>query len=263
MDERTVVSALLGAINDQIVVHPYGDALLVDLPLIYSDGDSVRLLVEPLGAGVRISDQASAYERLMLADVNTDAGRVAEAIAATVRTAGLSNIGGEEDEIATYGPVEDLGSMVLAVAQTAMKVEQLRWLAVRRAPLRFADRVVERVQSVARRDWRVERNAPMKLTSGRERPVTVSVETPSARAYVQALSAKDREQAAEHCFYLFNWAKVPDGSRVAALDGDREGWPSELITELSTVADVQFFADSGSLERAVRKALVSSADSRT
>jgi hypothetical protein len=262
MDKRTVVSALLGTINDQIAVHPYGDALLVDLPLGYSDGDSVRLLLEPLGSGVRISDRASAYERLMLAEVNTDGGKAAEAVAATVRTAGLSNIGGEEDEIATYGPIEELGAMLLAVGQASMKVEQLRWLAVRRPPLRFADRVVERVQAVARRDWRVERNAAIRLTSGRERPVTVAVETPAARAYVQALSSKDREQAAEHCFYLFNWADVPSDSRVAALDGSRDGWPSELIGELSTVASVQFYEDSGSLEKAVQKALVSSAGSR-
>jgi len=120
------VSALLGAINDQIVVHPYADSLLVDLPLTYSDGDSVRLLVEPLGSGVRVSDRASAFERLLLADVNTDTGRVAEAISAAIGAAGLSDIGGEEDEIATFGPMEDLSGMVIAVAQAALKVEQLR-----------------------------------------------------------------------------------------------------------------------------------------
>jgi hypothetical protein len=126
VDEETVVRALLGVIDGRVVVHPYADSLLVDLPLTYSDGDSVRLLVEPLGSEARVSDRASAFERLILADVNTDTGRVAEAISATIRAAGLSNIGGEEDEIATFGPVEDLGGMVIAVAQAALKAEQLR-----------------------------------------------------------------------------------------------------------------------------------------
>jgi len=126
VDEETVVRALLGAIDGRVVVRPYADSLLVDLPLTYGDGDSVRLLVEPLGSGVRVSDRASAFGRLILADVNADGGRVAEAIAAAIRTAGLSNIGGEGDEIVTFGPMEDLGGMVVAVAQAALKVEQLR-----------------------------------------------------------------------------------------------------------------------------------------
>ncbi len=259
MDKRVVISALLSSINDEIVTHEYGDGLLVDLPLTFSDGDSVRLLVEPMGSGVRVSDQASAYERLLMADVNPDAGRAAEAISATIRTAGLSNVGGEADELATFGPLDDLGAMVLAVAQTAMRVEQLRWLAVRRAPTRFSERVMERVQAAAHQNWRIERNASIPLTSGRERMVTLAVEAPNGTAYVQALSAKDREQSAEHCYYLFSWADVPSGTRVAALDGTSSNWPSELVSELSTVAEVEFFANTGSLERAVERALASSA----
>lgn len=262
MDRASVIGALLHSINDEITIHEYGDGLLVDLPLTYSDGDSVRLMLEPMGTGVRISDQAAAYERLLMAEVNTSSGRAADAIAATIRSSGLVNVGGEEDEIATFGPADDLGIMLLNVAQASMRVEQLRWLAVRRTPTRFADRVVQRVQSVARRDWRVERNAPLLLRSGRERSVTVAVETPAATAYVQALSAKDKDQAAEHCYYLFNWADVPSGSRVAALDGDPDAWPSALVTELATVADVEFFANTGAVERALNRALTTAAGNR-
>jgi len=91
MDKRMVISALLSSINDEIVLHEYGDGFLADLPLTFSDGDSIRLLLEPMGAGVRVSDQASAYERLMMADVNTDSRRAAEAIAATVRAGVVSS----------------------------------------------------------------------------------------------------------------------------------------------------------------------------
>jgi hypothetical protein len=262
MDRTSVTASLLRSINDRITVHEYGDGLLVDLPLTYGDGDSVRLLVEPMGAGVRVSDRAAAYERLLLADVNTDTGRVTEAITTTVRVAGLANVGGEEDELATFGPLDDLGAMILAVAQASIRVEQLRWLAVRRAPVRFADRVVERVQSAAGRDWKVERNAPLRLQSGRERAVTVAIETPTAAAYVQALSAKDKDHAAEHCFYLFTWADVPAQSRVAALDGERSDWPSGLLGELGSVADVEFLDDEGAVESAVRRALRETAAAR-
>jgi len=257
VDKRTVISALLGSINDEIATHEYGDGLLVDLPLTYSDGDSVRLMVEPMGTGVKVSDQASSYERLLMADVNPDSGKVAEAIAATIRTARLSNVGGEVDEIATFGPLEDLGTMLISVAQAAIRVEQLRWLALRRTPVRFSERVVERVRAMAQQKWHVERNAAIPLTSGRQRVVTLSVAAPEATAYVQALSTRDREQSAEHCFYLFSWSDVPSGTRVAALDGHRTEWPNELVSELSTVADVEFFANTESFERAIGRALAS------
>jgi hypothetical protein len=255
----TVISALLGATNDGTTVHEYGDGFLVDLPLTYSDGDSVRLLIEPVGGGYRVSDQASAQERLLMADVTTEHGRVAEAIAATIRAAGLVNIGGEADELAVFGSAEDLGRSIWAVGSAAMRIEQLRWLAVRRPPVKFAERVVERVTNAAREGWKVRKNAPIRLTSGRERPVTVAVTQGTTAAYVQALSSSDFEKAAEHCHYLFSFAEDRHTGRVAALAGEPGSWPSAIVKELGSIADIEYFGRPGSLESAVERALAGTA----
>mgnify|MGYP000541331781 CR=1 FL=1 len=87
---------------------------------------------------------------------------------------------------------------VLAVAQASMRVDQLRWLAVKQPPVRFPDRVVTRIKAWATNDGRqVRREAPVRLTSGRQRPVTVQVSSANKAAYVQAVSGRDQEQAAE------------------------------------------------------------------
>src|SRR4051794_25057814 len=174
MDAATAVGAILRAINDQTVVRPYGDGLLVDLPLTYGDGDAVRVLVEPMGSGYRVSDRAVAATAASMAGVNLELGRPAEAFAEAVRGASLNGINSAPGELATFGDSEDLGRLVLDVAQASMRVDQLRWLAVRQSYIRFTDRVTQRVQTWAG-DREIRRNATVPLRSGRSRTVTLSV----------------------------------------------------------------------------------------
>jgi hypothetical protein len=253
VDPTMTVGAILRTINDQTIVRPYGDGLLVDLPLTYGDGDAVRVLVEPMGSGFRVSDRAVAATQLSMAGVNVAAGRPAEAFAETVRNAGLSGLNTAPGELATFGTAQDLGRLVLDVAQASMRVEQLRWLAVRHSLTRFPDRVVDRVKSWAQDSRQVQREALVSLRSGRKRQVTLRVSSRSRSAYIQAVSSRDRDQAAEHCYYIFDLSEVPKENRIAALDGGREDWPSEIISELASVGDVEFFADPLSLERQLDK----------
>ncbi|WJK42236.1 hypothetical protein O7608_07565 [Solwaraspora sp. WMMA2056] len=207
MNSETVVGAILRAVNDHSVTQPYGDSLLLDLPLTYGDGDAVRLLVEPIGEGYRVSDRATATTLLSMSGVNFDHGRPAEAIAEAARLSGLNGFNAVPGELATYGSKESLGELVLAVAQASMRVDQLRWLAVKQPLVRFPDQVVDRVKEWATKDGRrVRREAPMRLSSGRERQVTLQVSSANKAAYVQAVSGRDQEQAAEHCYHIFSWA---------------------------------------------------------
>lgn len=252
MDATTAVGAILRAINDHTAVRQYGDGLLVDLPLTYGDGDSVRILVEPMGSGYRVSDRATAAALLAMAGVRIDAGRPAEAFREAMRGGHLNGINSADEELATFGTAEDLGRMVLEVAQASMRVEQLRWLAVRQPPVRFHERVTKRVRDWAESDARkVQRDAPVRLRSGRNRSVTLRVSNEAHEAIIQAVASREREQAAEHCYYIFDLAELPKPNRIAALDGSRADWPDAIVTELTGVAEVEFYDDPLGLERAI------------
>jgi hypothetical protein len=249
MDASTAVGAILREINDHTVVRPYGDGLLVDLPLTYGDGDAVRILVEPMGSGFRITDRAVAATLVSMSGVNLQTGRPAEAFAEAVRGASLSGINAAPGELSTFGPADDLGRLVLDVAQASLRVDQLRWLAARQPPVRFPDRVVDRVKAWAEGNREVQREAPVQLRSGRSRQVTLRVASKDQVAYIQAVSMRDRDQAAEHCYYIFGLSNVPKTHKIAALDGGKSNWSEAIVNELESVGDVEFFADPVSLER--------------
>lgn len=250
MDGKAIVAAMLGAINDHTQVHPYGEGVLVDLPLTYSDGDLVRILVEPMGSGVRASDRATAASLLTMAGVDYTTGRAADGYADAIRSANLNAIGAEGGEITTFGDIGDIGHMIIGVAQASMRAEQLRWLAQQQPAFTFAEKVANRVRSWAGEQRQVERDSTIQLSSGRAKRVTVAVSDADRIAYIQAVSASNRDRSTEHCYYLFgNADRVPKGYKIAALAGSRDEWPSANIAELSTVSAVEFFEDLTSLER--------------
>jgi hypothetical protein len=249
MNSSDVVAAISRTMIGQTSVRPYGDGLLVDLALTYSDGDAVRVLVESMGTGYRVSDRGTAATLLSMAGVNLSTGRPAEAFANTMRADDLNGINAVDGELATFGAATDLGQLILNVAQASMRVEQLRWLAKQRSLVKFSEMVVERV-----RDWvvdsrRVQREAPVPLRSGRSRSVTLCVSSGDRAAYIQAVGSSDKEQAAEHCYYVFDLSEVPKEHRIAALRGGKPDWPPAIVSELATVSDVAFFDAHLDLER--------------
>jgi hypothetical protein len=249
MDGKEAVGAILRTINDRTVVRSYGDGLLVDLPLTYGDGDAVRVLVEPMGNGYRVTDRAAAATLLSMAGVNVMRGRPAEAFAEAMRNASLNGINATEGELATFGNASDLGQLVLDVAQASMRVDQLRWLAVRQPLARFPERLTKRIRNWVDGERQVQQKAPVPLRSGRNRPVTLRVSNNDQSAYIQAVGSRDQEQAAEHCYCIFDLSRVPKENRIAALDGDQEDWPVAIINELTSVGNVEFFNDPLGLER--------------
>jgi hypothetical protein len=247
-----VIAAVLGAVNDHTQVHPYGDGVLVDLPLTYGDGDGVRVLVEPMGTGVRVSDRAAATVLLSMADVEITSGRPAEAFADILRSAGLNSVYAEEGEITTFGAAEDLGDLILRVAQAAVRVDQLRWLAQPRHNVRFDSRVAYRLQAWAGSKRKAQRGAAITLKSGRTRAVTASVTNGTDTVWVQALGESDKDRSFDHCYSIFGLApNIPHDRKIATLAGSQRAWPSQMVSELSDVADVQFFEEATRLERAL------------
>ncbi|WBB74192.1 hypothetical protein O7602_01100 [Micromonospora sp. WMMD1128] len=253
MDATTVIGAVLRAVNDNTVIHPYGDGLLVDLPLTYGDGDGVRVLVEPMGSGYRVTDRATAASLLTMAGVNLLAGRAAAAFAEIMADGEINGVEAAPGEITAFGGADDLGKLVLDVAQASLRADQLRWLAPHPTGMRFVDRVTDRVTTWAGRTRELQRDAPIPLESGRSRSVTLRVTNDGKAAYVQAVGLRDPDQAAEHCYHVFGLSKIAREARVAALDGSARDWPAAIVAELRTVSDVEFFDDPLSLERQLDK----------
>jgi hypothetical protein len=249
VDGASSRSALLGAVNDMTAAVPYGDGFLVDLPFVYSDGDSVRALVEPYsGDALRVTDRAEALDRLSSFGVNVGTGRVAVAVREAVRSSGLNMIGSAADELATVTNEADLGAALLAIGGTAIRVEQLRWLATDRPGTTFTDRVTTRLTDVAGKRWKVDRAARMRTQSGRRRRVTAAVTGELGTAYVQAIGQPDDDRAVEHCYYLFDRSTVEKGHRIAALAGTHDDWSPAITEDLAVVGQLAYFDEGGQLE---------------
>ena len=245
-----IASSLLKAVNDLTGVRSYGDGWLVTTPLTYSDGDSVVVLVEPVNSGFRVTDRAEAFDRLIGWGVDPESGKAAQGVKAARSGARLAPLGGSDPtETATFGDASDLGIAILAVAQSAARVEQLRWLARDLPTLSFDDRLTNRIVTASRsHGWKYVRRAPLPLAHGRTKRVTASVSGERGTAFVQAVSDADYERSTINCFYLFERSLEARTSLVAALAGEAERWPQSLRDDLSEVGTVVFFAEPHALE---------------
>jgi hypothetical protein len=249
VDAFSLTSDLLRVVNDETTVRDFGTGWLVRTPFSYSDGDVVTVFVEPYNTGVRVSDRAEAVDRLTMWGVDPSTGKAQTAIERARQSAQLIPIASEATETATFGEPSQVGRMIFAVAETALRTEQLRWLARDVPVLSFDERLSNRVGVVARsHDWKYARRAPMDLVGGRSRRITAAVTGARGTAWVQAVGDADKERSTEHCFYLFDRSLAPQGSRIAALAGDPDGWSSALTSDLEHVGVVTFFEDPSGLE---------------
>jgi hypothetical protein len=249
MDSSKISSSVLSLVNDEMEVREYGHGHLVTLPLAFYDDDLITLFVEPYEAGIRVTDQGTTAMRLNMADLDLDNQRVAEAWLRSTATLGSRSLAAEDGVIGVWGQVADLGRMIMSVAETALRVDQLRWLATDRRPVRFRDRVVNEISSIANAANHVTPNAPLPQTSGRTRQVTAAVGPDTVnRIYVQAMGASNREHAAEHCYYVFSHTELPRDRVLAVAAGRRDDWSPALLEELGQVTEVAFFDQQGDVQ---------------
>ena len=264
MTATSITSQLLSGLNDGLAVTPYGHGHLVSLPLFFYDNDRVKLFVEQLEGGVRVTDRGTTAMRLTMAEVNLTSKRAEDALRQSV-AGDLFGVAVGGGEIAGFSGKEDMADLIYAVASAALRVDQLRWLAVERRPVAFRDRVVDELVHVVGAKDRVTPHAPIALRSGRTKQVTASVLPRQASPdtdplYVQALSGQDsdsQENAVARCFHLFSLASTSQDHLVAVASGTRDTWPPSLIEEVSQVASVAFFDEEGSVAATVERKLAS------
>jgi hypothetical protein len=261
VDASRLVAAVLSKINDHTVITPYGHGQLVSLPLHYFDGDRVKLFVEPFQDGVRVTDRGVTLMRLNMADLTLTSPRVIDAWNRSVANLDLFDFGNDLGQISAWGSEEDIGDLIIKVAEASMRIDQLRWLTIDRRPTRFPERVISKLISSVGHPEEVLPQALLPQRSGRNRKVTAAVGlVADTRMYVQAVGGganRDaQEKSVEHCFYLFQLAEqVPRDRRLAIAAGRREDWPSQVIDELNVVSDIAFFEETSELSSILRRRL--------
>ncbi|KDN23231.1 hypothetical protein [Amycolatopsis rifamycinica] len=244
MDDSKIKTSVLSQVNDLLEIREYGHGYLLTLPLAFYDDDLITLFVEPYEGGVRVSDQGTTAMRLHMADLDLETPRVVEAWTRSIASLGGQALTAEDGMVGGWGDVSNVGQLVLNVAEATLRVDQLRWLANEKRPVQFRDRVVRTIGSVAPRPEYVTPNAPLPQTSGRTRQVTAAVGPDTDnRIYVQAMSASSRDQAAEHCYYVFSHTDVPRERVLAVAAGRRDSWPAAVLNELDDVTDVAFYGE--------------------
>ena len=261
MNEQRIAGAVLSGLNDDLAVTPYAHGYLVSLPLFFFDNDRVKLFVEPLERGVKVSDRGLTAMRLVMSDVKMDGERIHKAI---VRSSSgyRSQFDADEGEIAALGDEEDLADLIFDVGSAAIRVDQLRWMTQERRPASFRDQVVARlIEVVGGRKNLITPNDTVKLRSGRKKQVTASVHRDESSlldvedlVYVQALNGTNRttmEEAVDRCYHMFSLAGLDRAKLVAVASGSKSDWPDPLITEMSEVSTVAFFDDREKLSKLI------------
>lgn len=252
MDPKKLVSALLTAWNDDTNVSAYGHGWLVTTPLSFYDDDRVTVFVEPFKQGCRVSDHGTTAMRLLMADVNPDSPRIAESRRRSNMSLRTSSDCGDEGVIAACGSWEDLGDLILRVAEAMIRVDQFRFLIPEKRTSRFTERVIGRLRDSVPSTVSVTPRAPLRLASGRVKQVTASVDVDKKRLYVQAVSNATREtrdRSVEHCAYLFTLAdEISRDHRLVVASGRRRDWPDDVIGELTTISEIAFFDDAADVK---------------
>lgn len=251
MKMSSLKSTLVAEIYDRVATIQYGDGLLVETPFTYSDGDSVTVYVEPMGEGVRVTDREEAIDRLEDAGVELERSRRARAEwDGILQEAGLVGVGASEFEISHATDAGGAARAVFDVAETAQKVEQLRYLAREMPLVLYRDVVVDSTRAIAdRHKWRVRRSSEVTLSTGARRKLTAIVQTTRSEAFVQALSTAD---AVASTFLTFSYLPAPKEARLAVIDERTAPWKKadlEPIGDVSTLVHYRTERDlAGALE---------------
>jgi len=257
MDASKIKSSVLSVVNDDIQVTEYGHGHLVTMPVGFYDDDLVTLFIEPYEGGVRISDQGTTAMRLHMANVDLDSPKIAESWRRSVAALGNRSAAADDGVIAAWGSSDDLGGLLIAVAEAAIRADQLRWAVQERQPVRFKDKVVDRLSRIAADKQVVRPNASIHQKSGRTRRVTAAVGAdPATAVYVQAISASSGDYGFEHCYYIFSHTDVERKRRLAVASGAMAE-RTQLLQELEEVVDVALFDSGDDLERKLSSRIAS------
>ncbi len=132
-----VASAARAALDDLVAVRTWGGSSYVNLPLIFPDGSQVTVKIDPMGDGVRVSDNGFAYRLLE----NIGAER---SFARAARTASA----GEELSVTTRTIFVDVPEH--AIARAICDVGVASWNVTDRVFGRIADQESDEIEGYLR-----------------------------------------------------------------------------------------------------------------
>lgn len=231
-----ISSNLVDGYRQSLTLVEHGQDALLVMPQTFSDGTLLSVLISTGGTVVSVTDRGITSDLLGIAGVDISRGAVArswEAVLKSGRT--LPAFGAEPWEITASGDAEDLSTLVQVVADTALRAEGLKVLAVPRRGGSYADSVVRRV---LQHSLPVVPHAPMAGLHGSHRKVTCKIEIRNG-VYLQALAGKDgdtRALAYDHAAALFGSSAAPVSNRLCVLQG--KSWAKWQIDGLRDVARV-------------------------
>ena len=195
-------SSLLQATLDQwsCVELPDGGVVTV-LPLTYSDGDNVEVLVTASEGGiVRLTDWGNGTERLRLAGVNLEADRVTSEIGSIARGFGLQVT--DDGELQLECAAADAGDALLTIAAAMLQLEGLAALSQRVRPKTFASRLSGWLTQAFPNQ--VSTSPKVTGRNGKRHTVTAAVHPTGGReVYLQAVApAETRDRSLDHAFRI-------------------------------------------------------------
>jgi hypothetical protein len=234
-----IKTALSETMQQGISCVPAGDdRLLITLPLLFSDGDAVELLVEERDGQVSLSDNGEVHSRLSLAGVDITSDRVADLTMQTIKGYG---VGQEDGELFLTGPSQHLGRLLLDMGSAVVAMDALEVLRSEQGPRSFPVELVDFLKGTVP----IVQEGPhivsptgktYRLTAGAQHALDAPV------TYVQALSAGGRKSAPQSNYALrvfVDLAEVlPPTQRLVVLQGPAESYPVQDLRLLERYAFV-------------------------
>lgn len=234
----SVVHDYTSSLATGVHAYPYGDDVLVDLPMTYADGRSLSVLVTDLGGGIyNLTDRESTVDVLTHAGVNLGDNAIGRSFAAIRDTVDLPPLFGREAspfEISGLADSGDLSTAIHSLVATMLRADGLRAVGARSRRLGLGDRVIKRASAAS---LTVVPKAPLATKFGGKRQVTAKV-IGGREVYIQAIGTSGLE-AYDHTRALFGYAAAPADSLTAVVaDGvTLEKWQRNALGQDGLVID--------------------------
>ena len=255
MDIHSLRSAYLNIVDDGLQAFETPDGFMVWVPLYHSDGDGVAISVRPSDGGWIISDDGSTYSALRSAGaaVATPAFDTAWETLSRPGNGFVPNDDATPEEISAWATDSSLGAAINSVALACVRGEGLNVLKTSDRPTRFSITVGARLRLLVS-DARAKlagftcQPGNVLMKSGRSRQVgallSLDHQTIAAFQPLAGSSASSRESSFEHCYTLFAQADLERDRRIAVVRSP-DAWKTEILDELSDVATLVPWSDSG------------------
>lgn len=243
MKSTEIVASFTRCLVNQTRAFEYSDGWLIDLPYSYLDGDSVRLFIEPINSGFRITDRGDAILGLEDIGMSTETGKTAEHIEWAVKASDLDLLGAEDYELSTTADESTLGCTIEQIARIALLIDSFRLEAKPQVEVKFFEKIGSQLRTLFgdKAQVRLRASLPQVGKGRRPRQVTASITRDNRTAYVQAIGMqKNPDGPVSRTHRTFKGAEAAKNLRFSALEGTPGMWEVDDLDYLSEVSTVTF-----------------------